>query len=177
LERKSVMMTAHVYPNGCRGSSAIPNGNLSANGGWTADGGPPANGGWTTNSHQPPSKVDGRTRRKANARRSAAEAVLWMQGELSVVPTQAAASAPFRVSKPYIRAAARLTEEQRTALLNGRSVPQFVTQVTPQKPRPLTDADLVAIAREVGTDRLLLAAMTAEAELMGRAMRLREAAI
>jgi hypothetical protein len=109
---------------------------------------------------------------KLSARQAAAYAAAWALGEAEVLPSQRIAAQVFGASLPYLRAAMLLSPEQRLALMKGQNVPAFAALVSPTKlplalPKPVTidDADLVRLAREVGPDRLLSAAVEAERQI------------
>jgi hypothetical protein len=109
--------------------------------------------------------------RHLNARQRAVLAADALDGLVRYVPTQNQTAAEFGVSVPYITAARRLSPDQRAAILQGSDSTSFAELIQPRQRRlklltpnlAITDDELVKAVRAVGVNRVLDAAVAAEA--------------
>jgi hypothetical protein len=106
--------------------------------------------------------------RALNKRQRAVVAAEVADGTAWLILTQSQLATILNVSAGYIRTARSLSPSRRTAILQGEDHTSFAdlsARLAPPKVRrngKIDDAALVDLARKVGVDRLLTAAITAE---------------
>jgi hypothetical protein len=81
------------------------------------------------------------------------------QAELSHKPSIHWLARAYQVNRPYIALALKLSPEQRQEILNGHDKTSFVTLAK----AGVSDVALIAFVRNVGVERMLNAAVVAEA--------------
>jgi hypothetical protein len=109
--------------------------------------------------------------RRRDKRQLAALAADVLAGLAAFEPSRRQLSTSFGVSVTYIAAAARLTPEQRKAIIEGRDSTSFRTLLNPPEPQfalpapkaVLDDAQVIGFVRSVGVTRVLDAAVLIEA--------------
>jgi hypothetical protein len=109
--------------------------------------------------------------RHLNARQRAVLAADALDGLVRFAPTQNQVAAAFGVSVPYIMAARRLSPDQRATILQGSDSTSFAELIQPRQRRlklrlpnfAITNDELVRAVRAVGVNRVLDAAIAAEA--------------
>jgi len=134
------------------------------------------NGGAVTILPPTPTTIRGRSlaNRKLDKRQRACLAADVVEGLTAVAPTQAQAAAMLGVSATYIQIARKLPPGKRAAILHGFDPTSFAELKLPRHlalPIPdakvmikseITDTELEDLARTVGVDRMLAAAVAVE---------------
>jgi hypothetical protein len=112
--------------------------------------------------------------RHLDARQRACLAADWIDGRVVLQPTIRQASELLGVSPTYIVTASRLSDKKRAAISSGQDCTSFVALLKLPAKQPVllksvngndkvSDADLIELAKTNGPDRLLAAAVAAEA--------------
>jgi hypothetical protein len=112
--------------------------------------------------------------RRLTARQRACLAADWADGNLTLLPSLQQAARLLRVSGAYAQRARKLSPPARAAIAGGRDSGSgsftTLTLAAPKKRlalpfngnRSISDGELESLAREVGADRLLAAAIAVE---------------
>jgi hypothetical protein len=106
----------------------------------------------------------------SDKRQLACLAADWVTGSVEVRPSIRQAAALFGVSATYVNKALKLADHKRAAIEDGRDHTSFEVIGRPLAlPKPngngstvMTDDELGTIAKAVGPDRMLAAAITAD---------------